>query len=67
MDMAADGHQALSTPKASAAPGDAVDLTTPRQAPRRPTAPTDGEPSTPTGGPVQPVTPSNSRARPGHE
>ena len=67
MDMAADGHQALSTPKAPTAPSDAVDPTTSRQPPHRPTAPTDGEPSAPEGGSVQPVTPSNSRARPGHD
>ena len=67
MDMAADGHQAPSTPKAPATSNDAVDLTTPRQPPRRPAAPSDGEPSAPTGGPVQPVTPSNMRGRPGNE
>ena len=67
MDMAADGHQAPSTPKAPAAPSDAVDLTTPHQPPRRPTAPTDGVPSTPTGGTVQPVTPSNSWVCPDHD
>ena len=67
MDMAADGHQAPSTPKAPAATSDAVDLTTPRQPPRRPTEFINGKPSAPTGGSVQPVTPSNSRARPGHD
>ena len=67
MDVAADAHEAPSTPKAPAAPSDAVDLTTPRQPPRQTTAPTDGESSVPTGGSVLPVTPSNSRARPGHD
>ena len=64
MDVAVDGQEAPSTPKAPAAPSDAVDHTTTRQPPRCPAAPTDGESSAPTDGPVQPVTHSVPRARP---
>jgi len=63
MDVADDGRPAPSTPETSAA--QAVDLTTPRPS-RRPVGDTsNADRLLPSGPPANPLTPSNTRARPG--